>query len=74
MSKLINIVQLVKELPERPRGRSCVVLTNDYNQQNIWSTRLAQQTNSDHINLLERFSKNDSLSSDISQFLIPEAI
>ena len=72
MSNPINIVQLVKSLPSRPRGRACIVLTHDYHGQKEWAAELARQTDSEHINLLELFAQDKTLSNKIGQFLVPK--
>ncbi len=71
MSAPINMVQLVKDLPSRPRGRACIVLTHEYEGQKEWAAELARQTDSDHIDLLELFAQDTKLSSKIGQFLVP---
>ena len=70
MSEPVNMVQLVGELPSRPRGRACIVLTHDYAGQKTWASELALQTDSTHIDLLERFSKDHDLSAEVSKFSI----
>ena len=71
MSAPINMVQLVKALPSRPRGRACIVLTHEYGGQKEWAAELARQTDSEHIDLLELFAQDTKLSSKIGQFLVP---
>jgi len=71
MSDPINMVQLVKDLPSRPRGRACIVLTHDYKGQKGWAAELARQTGAEHIDLLELFAQDPALSSKIGQFLVP---
>jgi hypothetical protein len=71
MSDPVNMVQLVRSLPSRPRGRACIVLTHEYEGQKEWAAELARQTESEHLNLLELFSEDVELSRKISQFLIP---
>ena len=71
MSGSIDIVQLVKDLPLRPRGRACIVLSRDYQGQKKWATKLASQTNSKYLNLLELFARDKTLSSKLQQFLVP---
>jgi hypothetical protein len=70
MSDPVNMVQFVTELARRPKGRAAVVLTHEYEGQKEWATQLARQTNSEHINLLELFSKDLALSNEIEQFLV----
>ena len=72
MSDPVNMVQLVRDLPSRPRGRACIVLTHEYKGQKEWAAELARQTDSEHLDLLELFAKNVDLSNQISQFLIPD--
>jgi len=71
MSDPVNMVQLVRSLPSRPRGRACIVLTHEYEGQKEWAAELARQTESEHLDLLELFSENAKLSRKIGQFLIP---
>ncbi len=71
MSDPVNMVQLVKDLPSRPRGRACIVLTHEYEGQKEWAAELARQTDSEHIDLLELFAQDTKLSSKIGQFLVP---
>ena len=71
MSDPVNMVQLVRDMPSRPRGRACIVLTHEYEGQKEWAAELARQTESEHLDLLELFSEDAELSKKISQFLIP---
>lgn len=71
MNDPINMIQLVKDLPSRPRGRACIVLTRDYETQKEWAEKLAEQTDSNHINLPELFGKDAELSNRIGEFLVP---
>lgn len=71
MSDPVNMVQLVRNLPSRPRGRACIVLTHDYEGQKAWSAELSRQTNAEHLDLLELFAQDADLSSKIGYFLVP---
>lgn len=71
MSDPVNMVQLVRSLLYRPRGRACIVLTHEYEGQKEWAAELARQTESEHLDLLELFSEDADLIKKISQFLIP---
>ena len=71
MSDPVNMVQLVRDLPSRPRGRACIVLTHEYEGQKEWAAELARQTDSEHLDLLELFAQDGNLSNKIGQFLIP---
>ena len=71
MSDPVNMVQLVRDLTSRPRGRACIVLTHDYEGQKAWAAELARQTGSEHLDLLELFAQDVNLSNKIGQFLIP---
>lgn len=72
MNHPINIIQLVKDLPDRSRGRACIVLTHDYEHQKEWAEKLARQTCSEHINLLELFVNDTSLSNQLGEFVVPK--
>lgn len=71
MSDSVNVVQLVKDLPARPRGRACIVLTHEYEGQKEWAEKLARQTDSEHIDLLELFTKEEDIAKRIGDFLVP---
>ena len=71
MNDPVNMVQLVRSLPSRPRGRACIVLTHEYDGQKEWAAELARQTDSEHIDLLELFAEDRTLGSRLGQFLIP---
>ena len=71
MNDPVNMVQLVRSLPSRPRGRACIVLTHEYDGQKEWAAELASQTDSEHLDLLELFAEDRTLGSRLGQFLIP---
>ncbi len=71
MNGPIDIVQLVRDLPSRPRGGACIVLTNDYEGQKAWAAELARQADAEHLDLLELFAHDANLSSKIGHFLVP---
>jgi len=71
MSDPVNMVQLVRSLPSRPRGRACIVLTHEYEGQKEWAAELARQTECEHLDLLELFAQDVNLGNKIGQFLIP---
>lgn len=70
MSETVDMIKLVKELPNRPRGRACIVLTHDYAGQKGWAMELAKQTGSEHVDLLDHFQENRELSEKISSLKI----
>jgi hypothetical protein len=71
MSAAINMIDFVRGVKERPRGRACVVLTRIHKGQREWATKLAEQTKSEHIDLLEIFAQDQQMSSNIGQFMVP---
>lgn len=71
MSAPVNMVELVKQLPSRPRGRACIVLTHDYAGQKKWAEELANQTDSEHVHLLDLFADNPELGDEIGGFMVP---
>lgn len=68
MSDPIDMIQLVRELPSRPRGRACIVLTHEYRRQKAWAVNLARQTNSVHIDLLDLFADNLEFGTNLRDF------
>jgi hypothetical protein len=71
MSEAVNMVQEVKELASRPRGRACVVLTHDFLGQKKWAAELARQTENEHIDLLDHFIAKPKLAMQCGQFSVP---
>ena len=72
MSDFVNMVKLVAELPKRPRGRACIVLTHDYLGQRDWAAELAKQTDADHLDLLERAAADEALGNSIAAMPVAE--
>ena len=70
MNEPVDMVQLVRDLPSRPRGRVCIVLTHDYEGQKEWAKELARQTDSEYLDLLELFAEDRNLSSKIGRFTV----
>ncbi len=70
MNEPVDMVKLVRRLPARSRGKACIVLTHEYKGQKKWAVKLAQQTDSGHVDLLEYFEQNKNLCKNIGQFLV----
>jgi hypothetical protein len=70
MTDPLNMIEFVRDLGTRPRGRACIVLTDKYKDQKKWAKQLAQQTNSDHLDLLELFTQDTELGNKIGQFMV----
>lgn len=68
MNTAINMIDFVAKLPERPRGKACIVLTHNHKEQNKWSSKLAHLTNSIHVDLLHEFVNNECLKNEIELF------
>jgi len=71
MSAPMNMVELVRRLPSRPRGRACIVLTHDFAGQKKWAEELARQTDSEHVHLLDLFADDPELGNEIGGFMVP---
>jgi hypothetical protein len=71
MKNPINMIELANNLPTRPRGKACIVLTHNFEDQKKWAAELAHQTKSENIDLLDLFSNKDNLKKRIATFLIP---
>ena len=71
MSDGIDIIAEVSKLPERPRGRACLVLSRKYTDQKAWAATLADQVDAGHTNLLDHFSESSELAEEISRFTVP---
>lgn len=72
MKDPVNMLDVVAELRHRPRGRACIVLTADYVGQRDWAAKLANQTDSSHIHVLDVFANDPALSNKIGSFLISD--
>lgn len=72
MSDPIDIIKLVNELPKRPRGRACIVLTHEYFGQKNWASEISKKTKMVHLDLLDIFAKTNELSSQISSFSVKD--
>jgi len=70
MGEPIDMIELVKALPARPRGRSTVVFTHEHRGQKEWAAELARQTGSAHINLLDHFVEEKGLSDEVGKFSV----
>ncbi len=70
MNQPVDLIQLVKALPDRPRGRACCVLTHDFAGQKSWAAELARQTGSAHLDLLDHFARNPQRSRNIAQYSV----
>jgi hypothetical protein len=70
MATPIDIVKLVKDLPSRPRGRACIVFSQEYVGQKEWAAELARLVGADHLDLLDHFSANDDLAEKVSAFSV----
>jgi len=70
MGDPVDMIQLVRDLPARARGRACIVLTHEYAGQSEWAAKLARQTGSGHLDLLEHFAQDESLGSKIGDFSV----
>lgn len=72
MSEPVDINRIVRELPARPRGRSCVVLSEDFGGQKAWAAKLALITGMDHIDLLDEFQKDQGLAARTGRFSVSD--
>ncbi len=68
MAESINMAKLVAELPRRRRGKACMVLTREADEQQSWAAKLAEQTDSGHVDLLDRFAGDDKLAAGTGTF------
>ena len=70
MTDAVNMIEFMNNLQRRPRGRACIVFTQDYFNQKEWANKLAKLTNSKHIDLLELFSENSEYSDKLGTFSV----
>lgn len=68
MKEAVNMVEMTVSLPQRRRGKACIVLTRDAGEQKAWASKLAAQANAEHIDLLDRFAECETLGAKISIF------
>ena len=72
MNDPIDILKFVAELPKRARGRSAVVLSRDFAGQNAWAAQLALKTGAEHLNILNHFESDASLSARVGAFMVDD--
>lgn len=72
MNSPIDMLELVKELPMRPRGRACIVLGHEYVGQKGWASALATKTGIEHIDLLDVFLCDETLRNVAGSFAIDD--
>ena len=72
MTESINMFEFIKDLSTRPRGRACIILTREYEKKTIWAEKLAQKTGSLHLNLLELFSNDEKLHTNLELFTLDD--
>lgn len=72
MNEPVNMIELVRELAKRPRGRACMVFTHEYKGQKDWAEKLAGLTGSGHIHLLDEFAADETLANTISTFSVSD--
>lgn len=70
MKEAVDMVKLANDLPQRSRGKACIVLTRDAGEQKAWAAELAAQAHAGHIDLLDRFAECEALGSKISTFSV----
>ena len=66
----IDMVELVRGVSERKRGRACIVMTHDYTGQKSWAMELAQQTGAEHVDLLDLFTNHEDLSKKVQEYSV----
>jgi hypothetical protein len=70
MAEAINMIDLVRNVQKRDRGRACIVMTEDYLGQKEWANKLARQTDAQHINLLDLFDADKDLSDKLQEYSV----
>lgn len=70
MAEAVNMIDLVRNVQKRERGRACIVMTEDYLGQKEWATKLALQTNAQHIDLLDLFDSDKDLSETLQEYSV----
>jgi len=64
----VNLLDLVRDLPKRPRGRACAVLTKEIAGQKAWAAELASQTQAQHLDLLDLLASDVALGEKVGSF------
>jgi len=68
----IDVVALTRSLSQRPRGRACILFTQDYTGQKAWAAELARQSGADHLHLLDLFANEANLAENLSAFSVSD--
>lgn len=70
MPEPLDMIELVRTLSQRRRGKACAVLTHDFSGQRGWAEKLAGQTGAEFLNLLDSFLDNRGHSGDLGAFTV----
>lgn len=73
MAEAIDMVELVRSLPKRRRGRACAVMTYDYTEQPEWAATLARKTDAQHLDVLKLFVSEETLAQELAPYT-PESL
>ena len=65
---LIDLVQICREMAPRDRNKAAILLTPDFQEQNVYAKRLAQATGTTHFDVLDTFRADPSLSAALPGF------
>jgi hypothetical protein len=68
MPEGIDMIEFVRGVYERRRGRACVILTHEHFGQREWAARLAELTDSEHVDLLELFHEEKHLGDNLALY------
>ena len=68
MADGIDIVDFVRGVAARKRGRACAVMTREYSDQSEWAEKLAGLTDSEHIDLLDLFNGEERLADNLATY------
>ena len=68
MSDGVDMIKVVYDLSNRPKARSCIVLTHEFPKQKVWAQKLAAINSVSHIDLLDLFASDENLANNLTSY------
>ena len=64
----VDIVDLVRTVSQRERGRGCIVMTHQVQGQKEWAAKLGEKSNAQHIDLLDVLDGNTAQAAELVRY------
>lgn len=70
MNEAVDMVELIKKMPSRRRGKACAVMTRDYREHRNWASKLAERAECNYLDLMELFRQDRELTNSLRKFSV----